>query len=244
MNCTHRLHRVAFSLLSGILLGGCVTAPSVDADRNAAGQISKIALLSIPEPGEVPVANLGGAASAFGLVGALVQADINVGQAKQFAEYRNSRKFDVSRRFEEEVMRSLHGAGYDVSLVADQRPKVAADGKSDDYMGIHVEADAILSIWSRSFGYISPPNSKDYQPSGVVMVRLLNSKTKADIYRKTFVVGWKLPIRGSIYLETDEKYRYRTIDQFKASEDEAIEGLLEAERLISKHVGDDIGRRL
>jgi hypothetical protein len=75
------------------------------------------------------------------------------------------------------------------------------------------------------------------------MVRLLDSKTKADIYYKTFVVGWKLPIKESIYLETDEKYRYRSIDQFKASEDEAIEGLLEAEHLISQHVGEDIGRR-
>jgi hypothetical protein len=52
--------------------------------------MKKIALLSIPEPGEVPVANLGGAAGAFGCIGGLVQADVNLGQAKQFAEYRNS----------------------------------------------------------------------------------------------------------------------------------------------------------
>jgi hypothetical protein len=215
----------------------------VDADRNVTGQIKKIALLSIPEPGGVPVANVGGAAGALGTIGGLVQADVNLEQAKQFAEYRKSIKFAVSRHFEEEVMRSLHDAGYDVSLVTDQRPRVVADGKSADFSGIHVEADAVLSIWSRSFGYVSPPNSTHYQPSGVVMVRLLDSRTKADLYRKTFVVGWKLPIKESIYLETDEKYRYRSIDQFKASEDEAIEGLLEAEHLISKHVGEDIGRR-
>jgi hypothetical protein len=243
MNSSHRLGCVVSIFLSGFLLGGCVSAPSVDADRTVTGQLKKIALLSIPEPAEVPVANLGGAAGAFGLVGGLVQADVNHSQAKQFAAYRVSKNFDVSRRFEDEVIRSLREAGFDVTLVADQRPKVAADGKSDDYSGIHVEADAILSIWPRSFGYISPPNSRDYQPSGVVMVRLLDSKTKADIYRKTFVVGWKLPIKESIYLETDEKYRYRSIDTFRASEDEALEGLLEAEHLISKHVEEDIGRR-
>jgi hypothetical protein len=243
MKSTVHLRCVIICLLSGFLFGGCVTAPNVNADRSVTGQMKKIALLSIPEPGEVPVANLGGAASAFGLVGGLVQADVNLGQAKQFAAYRNSRKFDVSRRFEEEVIRSLHEAGYDVSLVTDQRPRVAAEGKSDDYSGIHVEADAILSIWSRTFGYISPPNSTRYQPSGVVMVRLLDSRTKADLYRKTFVVGWKLPIKESVYLETDEKYRYRSIEQFKASEDEAIDGLLEAEHLIAKQLGDDIGRR-
>jgi hypothetical protein len=243
MKSPRRALCVVVSILSGFLLDGCVTAPSVDADRSVTGRIGKIALLSIPQPREVPVANLGGAASAFGLVGGLIQADTNKGQADQFAEFLKTKNIDISRHFEDEIMRSLREAGYEAYLVTDQKPKVAADGKSDDYSGIHVEADAILSIWSRSFGYISPPNSTHYQPSGVVMVRLIDSKTKSDIYFKTFVVGWKLPIKESIYLETNEKYRYRSIEQFKASEDEATQGLFEAEQLISQHVEKDLGSR-
>ena len=104
-------------------------------------------------------------------------------------------------------------------------------------------ADAILSVWSRSIGYVSPPNSTHYLPSGVVKVRLLDSKTKSDIYYKTFVFGWKLSIKDSIYLETDPKYRYRSIDQFKASEDEAVQRLRPAEFLISQHVEEDLGSR-
>lgn len=227
-------------ILSGFLLGGCVTAPSIDADRNATGRLRKIALLSIPEPSEIPVANMGGAASAFAIVGSLVQINNNLGQAKQFAEYMRRRDLDVARHFEQDLMASLREAGYEVVLVTGQRPKIAADGKSDDYSGIHVEADAILSLWSRSFGYISPPNSTYYQPSGVVIVRLLDAKSKADLYYKTFVVGWKLPIKESIYMETEKKYRYRSIEGFKASEDEAVEGLFEAEHLISQRVGDDL----
>jgi hypothetical protein len=233
-------HRIAISVLSGLLLGGCVTAPSVNADRNATGRMRKIALLSIPEPGEVPVANMGGAASAFGLVGGLVQANNNLGQAKDFAGDLKAKNIDVARHFEEEISQALRASGYDVSVVSGQRPKVAADGKSDDYSGVHVDADAILSIWSRSFGYISPPSSTHYEPSGVVMVRLLDAKTKSDLYYKTFVVGWKLPIKESIYLEADPKYRYRSIDQFRAREDEAIQGIFEAERLISQHVSEDL----
>jgi len=241
MNSSFRVRSVVISVVSGLLLGGCVSAPSVDADRNATGRMKRIALLSIPEPSEVPVANIGGGAGAFGLVGGLIQADVNLGQAEQFAQYLKSKKLDVARHFDEEVTRSLREAGYDVILVTDQRPKVAADGKSDDYSEVHVDADAILSIWSKSFGYISPPNSTHYQPSGVVAVRLLDARTKADIYFKTYVVGWKLHIKESIYLETDEKYRYRSIDKFKESEDEAIEGLFEAEHLISQHVAQDLG---
>jgi hypothetical protein len=234
---------VTLIVLSGFLLGGCVTAPSVDADRNALRRLAKIAVLSIPEPAEIPVANLGGAASAFGLVGGLVQANNNLGQAKQFAEDLKAKDIDVARHFEEEILRSLREAGYEAVLVTGQKPKVAADGKSDDYSGIQVDADAILSVWSRSFGYVSPPSSTHYEPSGVVMVRLLDSKSKADLYFKTFVVGWKLPIKESIYLETGTKYRYGSIDKFRASEDEAIQGLFEAERLISQRVGEDLKGR-
>jgi hypothetical protein len=240
MRSTFSASRTVILVLSGLMLGGCITAPSVNADRGATGQMRKIALLSIPEPSEIPVANIGGAAAAFGLVGGLVQADINLGQAKDFAAYLKAKNLDVARHFEEELTLALRTAGYDVIVVSGQRPKVAADGKSDDYSGVHVDADAILSIWSRSFGYISPPNTTHYEPSGVVMVRLLDSKSKADLYFKTFVVGWKLPIKQSIYLETDPKFRYHSIDQFKATQDEAIQGIFEAERLISQHVKEDL----
>jgi hypothetical protein len=240
MRSTRIANPIVISVLSGLLLGGCVTAPNVNADRNATGRMKKIALLSIAEPREIPVANVGGAASAFGLVGGLVQANNNLGQAKDFADYLKAKNVDVARHFEDEVSQALRKAGYDVTVVSDQKPKVAADGKSDDYSGVRVDADAILSVWSRSFGYVSPPNSTHYEPSGVVMVRLLDSKTKADLYFKTFVVGWKLPIKESIYLETDPKFRYRSIDQLKAKEDEAITGIFEAERLISQHVGEDL----
>ena len=155
-----RLARCAgIVVLSCVLLGGCVTAPHVEADRNAVARLRRIALLSIPEPREIPVANMGGAASAFGLVGGLVQANNNLGQAKQFADYLKSKNLDIGRHFEDEIAGSLRDAGYEVVLVTDQKPKVASDGKSDDYSGIHVDADAILSIWSRSFGYVSPPST-------------------------------------------------------------------------------------
>ena len=75
------------------------------------------------------------------------------------------------------------------------------------------------------------------------MVRLLDGKSKSDLYFKTFVVGWKLPIKESVYLETDQKYRYRSIDAFVAAEDEAAKGLFDTEHLISQHVADDLKPR-
>jgi hypothetical protein len=236
--------RAAALFLSAVLCllaSGCASVPSIDADRSATSRTKRIALLAIPEPREVPVANIGGAAGAFGLVGGLVQADVNLSQARQFAGFLKERKVDLSREFESAIASALGDAGFEVSIVRDQRAKPSPDGKTDDYSGVHVDADAILSVWSASFGYVSPPNTVHYQPSGVIRVRLLDAKSKADLYYKTFVLGWKLPIKQSVYLETGEGYRYRSIDAFVAAEGEAVQGLLGAQRIVAKRVGADLG---
>jgi len=229
--------------MAGLFLSGCVTVPNVDADRAATNRIKKIALLAVPPPREIPVANLGGASSAFGLVGGLVQAGVNSSQAKQFAEFLASKKIDLAQTFEAAVVTALKEDGFEMTVERNQKPKVAADGKSDDYSEVKVDADAILSIWSVTFGYVSPPNTTHYAPSGVVKVRLLDAKTKADLYYKTFVIGWKLPMKESVYLESDGKFRYKSIGEFTAHEDEAVEGLFETQQLVARKIKTDLGVR-
>ena len=229
--------------MAGLFLSGCVTVPNVDADRAATNRIKKIALLAVPAPREIPVANLGGASSAFGLVGGLVQAGVNSSQAKQFAEFLTLKKIDLAQTLEAAVIAALKDDGFEVTVERKLKPKVASDGKSDDYSDLHVDADAILSVWSVSFGYVSPPNTTHYAPSGVVKVRLLDAKTKADIYYKTFVIGWKLPMKESVYLETDGRFRYKSIGEFASHEEEAVQGLFEAQQLVARKIKTDLGVR-
>lgn len=234
---------VVLSATVGLLISGCVTVPNVDADRAATNRIKKIALLAVPAPKEIPVANLGGASSAFGLVGGLIQASVNSSQARQFAEFLALKKIDLAQNLEAEVIAALKADGFEVTVEKNQKPKIASDGKSDDYSDVQVDADSILSVWSVSFGYVSPPNTTHYQPSGVVKVRLLNAKTKADLYYKTFVIGWKLPMKESVYLETDEKFRYKSIGEFTSHEEEAVQGLFEAQGVVARKIKMDLGLR-
>jgi hypothetical protein len=44
MKSAGRFRSIVLSFLSGLLLGECVTAPNVEADRNVTAQIKKIAL--------------------------------------------------------------------------------------------------------------------------------------------------------------------------------------------------------
>lgn len=239
------LQKAVFALvlpaIFALFLGGCVSVPNVDADRATTSRIKKITLLAIPAPREIPVANLGGAAGAFGLVGGLVQAGVNSSHAKQFAGYLASKKIDLAHSLEDAVIAALKEDGFEVMVDRNQKPKLAPDGKSDDFSNVQVDADAILSVWSVSIGYISPPNSSHYEPSGIVKVRLLDAKTKTDLYYKTFVIGWKLPMKESIYLETDDEFRYKSIEEFTIHEDEAVQGLFAAQKLVAQKIKTDLG---
>jgi hypothetical protein len=127
-----------------------------------------------------------------------------------------------------------------VTVAGDQKPKLAADGKSDDYSDVHVDADAILSIWFGVVGYMSSPYSTHYEPWVLVKARLLDAKTKKDIYFKTFCVGYKMKIENVVALPADPKYRYGSFDDLMAHTDDAAAGLVNCEEMVAKQIGSDL----
>ena len=107
MNLQKAVPAAFLPTIFALFLSGCVSVPNVDADRATTNRIKKITLLAIPAPREIPVANLGGAAGAFGLVGGLVQAGVNSSHAKQFAEFLAAKKIDLARTLEDSVVACL-----------------------------------------------------------------------------------------------------------------------------------------
>jgi hypothetical protein len=148
---------LAGGTLAVLLLSGCASVPNIEADKTAAAQIKRVAVLGIHEPANVQVANIGGAAMAFGAIGGLIEGTTNASHSKQFAEALNQQKRSLSEPLLAAVTQSLKEDGFEVTVASDQKPKLAADGKSDDYSEVHVDADAILSVWFgvRSKGDIS-----------------------------------------------------------------------------------------
>lgn len=219
--------------------GGCVSVPNVDIDRSASTPIKRIAVLGVREPANIQVANLGGAAGAFGLIGGLVQGATNADHSKQFAAVLTQQKISFSETLLSAVEKSLKEDGIDVTLARDQKPKLAADGKSDDYSDVHVEADAILSLWFGVIGYMSPPNSTHYQPWVLIKARLLDAKTKKDIYYKTFCIGYEMKIKNAVLLPADDKYRYSSFDELMAHANDASAGLVNCAGITAKQIGLD-----
>ncbi len=226
--------------IAEVLLSGCASVPNIEADKAAATQIKRIAVLGIREPANVQVVNLGGAAGAFGLVGGLIQGSTNADHSKQFVEAMRQRKTSLSEPMLAAVTQSLKDDGIEVTVAVDQKPKLAADGKSDDYSDVRVEADAILSVWFGVVGYMSSPYSTHYEPWVLVKARLLDAKTKRDIYFKTFCVGYKMKIENVVPLPADPKYRYGSFDDLMVHTSDAVAGLVDCEEIAAKRIGADL----
>jgi outer membrane lipoprotein SlyB len=225
--------------LLSLALAGCVSVPNIEMQHTSAAPIRRIALLKTAPPRNVQVMNIGGAAMAFGAIGGAIQGGVNADHAKQFAAIL-AKQPALSEKIMTDVESSLKADGYEVIVVRDQAPKVAADGKSDDYSGVHVDADAILSVWFGVVGYMSSPYSAHYEPWVLVKARLLDAKTKKDLYFKTFCVGYKPKIENAVMLPADSRFRFGSFDDLIAHSDDAIAGIVSCEKLTADRIGSDL----
>ncbi|WP_234487183.1 hypothetical protein [Paraburkholderia aspalathi] len=202
----------------------------------------KLIGLDVNEPHGESVVNFGGAGGAFGLVGGLVQAGINANHTSTYTQQVASGKITFAPVVNDGLTTRLSGNGYEIVALHDQHAKLSSDGKSDDFSDVKTNADAILSVWITSFGYVSPPESSDFIPWVVVRARLLDSKSKEDLYFKTFACGWDIKA-NSVHVEADAKYHYGSfgtlIDQF----DQSVAGLKDCEQAVVAVIGQDLTKQ-
>jgi hypothetical protein len=230
------------ALVMSLALAGCASVPNVDASKSALQQVKSVTVIAVREPGAIQVVNIGGAAMAFGAVGGLIQANTNLDHSKTFQQELVQNKVSFAKPMEAAIEEALRADGFQVSVDRKQWPVKAADGKSDDYSGIHVDTDAILLVWFGMDGYMSPPNSSHYLPWVVVKARLLDAKTKGDLYFKTFCVGYQMKIENAVLMSADEKYRFGSFDSLMGGFDQAVAGLIDSGNLAAHRIGWDLAK--
>lgn len=240
-NKTLSTSAVAGVIAATIVLTGCASLPKTDLAANNREKLHSIAMLDVTEPRGESVVNLGGAAGAFGLIGGLVQGGINANHTSTYTQRVASEKIVFGPVVNDDLTTRLSSNGYEIVPLHGQHAKLSSDGKSDDFSDVKTDADSILSVWVTSFGYVSPPQSSDFIPWVVVRARLLDSKSRQDMYFKTFACGWD--IKGnSVHVEADAKYRYGSfgtlIDQF----DQSVAGLKDCEQAVVAAIGQDLSK--
>ncbi|WP_175713630.1 hypothetical protein [Burkholderia ambifaria] len=223
------------------LLSGCTTLPNTDMKPEARQKLHSIAILDVTEPKRVAVVNLGGAAAGFGLIGALTQAAVNSSHTSTYTDHVTAGKIAFAPDIVDGVTGRLTDTGYQVVRLNGQKAKLADDGKSDDYSAIQTDADAIMNVWFTSFGYISPPNQPDYIPWVVVRARILDAKTKQDIYFKTFACGYDIKA-NSVHVDSDFAYTYGSFSDLEKNFDKSVEGIKSCEKSVADMIGRDLAR--
>ncbi|WP_233217479.1 hypothetical protein [Trinickia dabaoshanensis] len=227
--------------LSAVLLAGCASLPKTDLNADARSKLHSIAILNVAEPKTEPVMNFGGAAAGFGLVGALVQAGVNSSHTSTYTTKIATGKVVFAPTVADGVMDRLTADGYQVVKLDGQDAKLSADGKSDDYSGIHTDADAIMNVSISTMGYVSPPESAMFVPWVVVRARILDAKTKQDMYFKTYACGYDIK-SNSVHVDSDATYSYGTFGSLEENFDQSVEGLQSCEKNIVAAIGKDLVR--
>ena len=234
------MQRALLLVLGSAVLVGCVTVPKVEYARGGA---RSVALLSIVEPMSYPVMNIGGPSGMFGLVGGLVQAGLNDAHTKSYTALLQGRRVAFASTLESDVAATLEATGQSV-LRLDARPAVGADGRTVDYASVRTDADAIVHVWFTTVGYLSPPRSASFQPWVGVRVRMLDARSRQDLYFKTFACGY-VPRAENVVVVVPPGglVEYDTFDKLVGDLDGSIAALDACRREVVAQVRRDIESR-
>lgn len=227
--------------VGALMLAGCVSFPQTNLDAKNREKVHSIGVLQTKEPAQESVMNMGGAAAGFGLLGALVQAGVNSSHTNTYSQKVTSGKIYFGPVVDDGIVSTLTSDGYRIAKLYDQRAKISPDGKSDDYSAVETDADAILSVSFVTFGYISPPEAVSFVPWVVLRARLLDAKTKQDLYFKTFACGYDIKA-NSVHIDSDAQYAYGTFGKLEERFDQSVEGLKACEQAVVKTIGQDFAK--
>lgn len=223
-----------------ITLSACANVPKVD----LAGQhaVKTVTMLEVAEPSSQPVVNLGGASGAFGLIGALAQNNLNETHTRAYTEALRQRNVAFAAPLEADIASKLRSAGFQVSST-DLQPVANTDSRTIDYSAIEVKDDAILHVWFTTTGYMSPPSKVAFQPWITLRVRLIDAKSRKDLYFKTFTCGYKPSAEGFVHVNADPRFEYDSFDILMGKVDDSVDGIKACNSAITTLIGSDFARR-
>jgi hypothetical protein len=223
------------------LLTGCASVQNVSLDKTSRAQLKSVALLRIGESQFFQVRDFSGMSALGGAIGGAIQGAVDDKRAKQFLQAVNDKNVKFADVMVAKLQAELQKSGIQMEYLSEKAPKLAADGKTDDYSDIATDKDAILNVWFGATGFVNTAKlSTEYQPWLVVHARLVDPKTKAIIYQKTFNAGYEAKIANAVFVSLDPKYKFGNFDDLMSRVDLGIEALMSGEALVASQIASDI----
>ncbi len=224
------------------VIAGCASVPKIEMDRSTAARIEKVAIVKVPQAPSPNVTNSGGAAGLFGIVGALAVLSVNASHGGAYAAAVADRSAALAPETTAALADALGKGGYLV-VAAEGEPRVLSGGDDVDVSDVATGGDAILAVWFTSVGYYSPPQAPFYQPCVIAKAKLVDARSRGDLYFKTFSAGCEPTAKNAVHVAGGERYRCGSFDELMASTQESADGLASATLAIVSHIQEDLARR-
>jgi hypothetical protein len=113
-----------------------------------------------------------------------------------------------------------------------------------DYSHIETDADAILSVYYGSVGYMSPFLDNDYSPVMVIAAKLLDAKARGTLYARQYAIHPQAEKNRNDNIEAmlpDAAIRFASFDALMEHFDESAQGLLREQERIVARIARDLG---
>lgn len=235
-----RLWTRAFTLFALIVLAaGCAQVPKQAFNKEAHGNLKRIAVLepAKPESYAVYIAHHPGAS--FGLIGGIIAAADMQSKTDGFTGKMKELDIDFANILTTSVEEELRKANYDVVR---HKPERQNQSLLDNYANLSVDADAYLDWVINWNGFIAATATSDYLPSVRVYVRLVQADTKAVLYSELIGYGYQHGGGQPIELAAEPNHRYGSYSSLMERAPVAAEGLKAGAPLIARQISTDLAR--
>jgi len=179
-----------FALSITLFITACAgPVPKIDASQKQLAAVKTVAVVRPPEPKTYTVLNFGHPGMAFGIIGGLVAGADQASKQSRLSAALQSQGTDINNRLANQIASKLALNGYDTKVI--DAPWEETDGRYTlPFDKIQSDADAVLLVSPTIVGFIATGVTSDYLPTVAVVVTLLGSDHKEQLYRGFHVSGW------------------------------------------------------
>lgn len=214
-----------------LTLCACQSLPEVPYDRQTAGNIKTIAIVTPYHPNDAQVVLATTVGQSFGLVGALIDAGMQASRDSDFEKIVHAANFSATDEFMARLSKGLEANGFTLTQAAVARPKM-------DFLKTYppgTGADAYLDVVIGGYGYVAAGigDSTPYRPYFGMQVRLVRATDSAILMQDTIIYN-AYNIQGNsqgahaVTISPDPQYLFADFSALKAHPDQAVRGLQEA----------------
>lgn len=230
---------VAVALLAALALVGCANTPRKAFNREGASQIKTVAVAQRTAKESYNINIVAHPGLNFGLVGGLVAAADLSSKSTKLTSALDPAQTELQKRLTARVAEKLAGAGYLTSVLS--VAPTTDEGKAFETVRSKLSADAFVDL-NITGGYTAAGPDSEYLPFLRVAILGKEAKSGNTMYQDLITYGYTHQGVQSVHLESDTRYRFKSIDDLLAQSDLARQGLLVGIDLVATQVANDLKR--